>query len=114
MKNLTPAKQLQLYLAEAGFPSTDLPRMLEFCPQLIHKFSIEDIAALGMSDISQFRPVQKTLYLRPFVYEIIQKEAGVNNITNFIEDAACILAADTIESTLTNRLLLMQKALRDG
>lgn len=112
--NQRPEKLLQLYLAEAGFPSEDLPRLLAYCPSLIHKFSMEEIAAIGLVNLRQFTPEKRTVYLRPFVYDIIKAEAGHANVSNFIEESVSVLAADTIEHTLTTKLLQMREKLRNG
>ena len=113
-KPLSPEKQLQLYLAECGFPSQDLPRLLSYCPQLIHSFTLEELAAVGFANRARFVPQKRTLYLRPIVYDICSAEAGRNNISDFIEDAIAIYASDTVETTLTTQLLVMREKLRSG
>jgi hypothetical protein len=111
---LTPEKQLQLHLAQAGLPSTDIPKLLRYCPQLMHEYPLDLLAAVGITNLKEFTPKRRMMYLRSFVYDIAEAEAGRGHISDFIEEAVCMLAGDTIEWTLKGMLNRQKRRMEGG
>ena len=112
---MTPEKELALYLAKAGFPDKDIPYILRYCPQLIHHFSLEEIASIGLANHKLFQRARYTINLRPFVYEAAKKEAASNSLYDYIEESAAICANDTLELSFTELFCSLQKKIeKDG
>jgi len=108
---LTPELRLKLYLMQHGYPSENIPLILRYCPQLIQKYTLEQIAVAALSDIRMFNPSKSTIYIRPFVFSAARQdlERG-ETITDFIEQSMSIFANETIELTFSD---MIAKLLRD-
>lgn len=102
--DLIPEKQLKLYLLQMGYPAKDLPLILRYCPNLITKFSIEEIALLGLTNIKEFRPEKKSIIIRPFVYKAMLQETGGRDISSFIEEAIALFSQDSFEHVAASML----------
>lgn len=113
ISKLLPENQLKIWLIQNGFPDKEIPKILKFCPQLIHKFTIEQIAMACLTDIKKFTPEKMTIMLSPVVYQAAQKEIGQCRVTPFIEEAIAICCADSIETYMTNFITKLQKPFKD-
>lgn len=111
---LRPEQQLELFLVQNDFPHTDIPYLLRYCPQLLQRFSIEEIALAALTDVDSFTQKKTTTYIRPFVLEAIRGEAPTNiRVYDFIEEALSVFSQDTILTTMSELIQKRQKRLKD-
>jgi len=112
--HMTPELRLKLYLMEHGYPTENIPLILRYCPQLLQRFTIEQIAIAALTDVKLFTPVKSTIYIRPFIFTAARQdlERG-ETITDFIEQAMSIFANETIELTFSEMIqsILSEKGL---
>ena len=105
VKRKTPENLLKLFLIENNYPHEHIPKILAYCPRLLAKYSLEELALACLSDTNLFKPKTVVLKIRPFIYEAIKGELGSSdNVVNFIEEAIAILAKDTIEESLIDMI----------
>jgi hypothetical protein len=98
-----------------GYPYSDIPKILKYCPQLLIRFSVEEIAMACLSEMRMFTPKKMSINIRPFVYRAAKEEVGdIHEVTSFIEQAIAIFSSDTLEITFTDmiRQLRIDKGLR--
>jgi len=115
LKRLTPELQLQLFLMENDYPYGDIPKLLAYCPQLLNKFTIEEIGVACLTEINTFKPKSTIVKMRPFIYTAAKHEVGDNSLVpSFIEQSMAIFASDTLEITFTDLIMniLVSKGLR--
>lgn len=111
---ISPEKQLALYLAKGGFPDKDIPYVLKYCPQLIHHFSVEEIAAVALANHNIFQRAKYTIKMRPFVYEAAKRESGIISVYDYIEESAATCANDTLELSFAELFCGLKKNLEGG
>lgn len=100
---------------EEGYPHSDIPKLLAYCPQLLEKFSIEEIGIACLSEINTFKPKSTIIRLRPFIYSAAKHEVGNSDeVPAFIEQSIAIFASDTIAITFSELItnILRSKGLR--
>jgi hypothetical protein len=111
--NLSPEKQLQLFLMEHGYPYKDIPKILSYCPQLLNSFTIEQIGIAALTKIHMFKPIRHVAYIRPFMLHAAMNELHPNESMNdFIESAIAICSSDTIVDTFNDIIKELFKDLK--
>lgn len=101
---MTPEQRMRLYLLQNGFPANNIPILLKYCPNLLTKFPLEDLAILSIANINQFKPAKKSIVIRPFVYSALLHETKGRDIFAFIEEAIAIFCQDSFEQVTSDML----------
>jgi hypothetical protein len=115
LRNLTPELKLKLFLMENDYPYNDIPKLLAYCPQLLNRFTIEEIGLACLTEVSTFKPKSTIVKIRPFIYSAAKHEVGDHSLVpSFIEQSIAIFASDTLEITFTELInnILVSKGLR--
>jgi hypothetical protein len=111
---LSPDKKLKLWLMQNGFPDKDIPKILQYCPQLTQHFTIEQIAIACLTDIKQFIPSKASIMISPLIYSAAQMEVGSNKIASFIEESMAICCSDTLEIYMKDFIKQLQQPFKDA
>lgn len=68
MGKLTPLEEFKIWLIQHDLPTEDMTKLVEYCPNIMETYSMDELVFLSSFMIADLKPTQKSIIIPPIVY----------------------------------------------